>query len=292
MPCPSDIRFSVVIPTYNRLQLVQRAIQSVINQTISPEEIIVVDDGSTDKTSALLKKNYPLIKVITQDNRGVSYSRNRGAEIASGNWLAFLDSDDTWHPEKLEEQSNFLKERDDLSLCHTDEIWIRNGKEVKQPTYLNKTDSEIFSNSLTRCIICPSSVVIKKSIFFKLGKFREDLAVCEDYDLWLKLLINYKAGYLPSKLVTKYGGHIDQLSTRHWGMDRFRVNSLEQILETQSLTDKIRIDILRTIIDKLDLLSIGFSKRKKFIEAEQFISKIKKFESQLNTYSTGEKVRI
>ena len=133
MPCASDIRFSVVIPTYNRLQLVQRAIQSVINQTISPEEIIVVDDGSTDKTSALLKKNYPLIKVITQDNRGVSYSRNRGAEIASGNWLAFLDSKVTWHPEKLEEQSNFLKERDDLSLCHTDEIWIEMEKKLNNP---------------------------------------------------------------------------------------------------------------------------------------------------------------
>ena len=134
-------------------------------------------------------------------------------------------------------------------------------------------------------------MVIKKSIFFKLGKFREILQSAKITIFSLKLLINYKAGFLPSKLVTKYGGHIDQLSTRHWGMNRFRVNSLEQILETQSLTDKIRIDILRTIIDKLDLLSIGFQK-KKFIEAEQFISKMKNLKVDLIHIQQGKKVRI
>lgn len=274
MPYPSSFRFSVVIPTYNRLRYVQRAIKSVLEQTMQPEEIIVIDDGSTDNTANELKKYFPSIKLYSnQKNYGVSHARNRGAEHASGNWLAFLDSDDTWHPTKLEEQAKFLKSRNEIILCHTEEKWIREGKEIKQPAYLDKSDDQIFIKSLQRCIICPSSVIIKKRVFFEIGMFREDLPVCEDYDLWLRTLINYKISYLSSQLVTKYGGHADQLSTQHWGMDRFRIQSLEGLLKFHELNESKLILVYEALIEKLDLLAKGFAKNNKHQEANEFLAK-------------------
>ena len=259
MAKPSPFRFSVIIPTFNRLESTQKAILSVLDQTFPAEEIIVIDDGSADDSSQILSQQYPNLKWIFQENHGVSHARNQGVENASGNWIAFLDSDDTWAPTKLEKQVEFLQSRSDLSLCHTDENWIRNQNPVKPPAYLNKSDVGIFSKSLIRCIICPSSVVMQKSVFIELGKFREDLPVCEDYDLWLRTIIGYKIGYLPLKLVTKYGGHQDQLSIQYWGMDRFRVQSLEALLKNSALQDDKRIKIIETIIQKLSLLAQGLS---------------------------------
>ena len=269
--CP--FRFSVVIPTFNRLASTEKAVLSVLNQTFPAEEVIVIDDGSTDNSSKILSKKYPNLKWIFQENHGVSHARNQGVENASGNWIAFLDSDDTWEPTKLEKQVEFLQSRSDLSLCHTDENWIRNQNPVKPPAYLNKSDVDIFSKSLIRCIICPSSVVMQKSVFTELGKFREDLPVCEDYDLWLRTIIGYKIGYLPLKLVTKYGGHQDQLSIQYWGMDRFRVQSLEALLKNSALQYDKRIKIIETIIQKLSLLAQGFAKHKKNDESKTFLKK-------------------
>ncbi len=269
--CP--FRFSVVIPTFNRLESTEKAVLSVLNQTFPAEEVIVIDDGSTDNSSKVLSQKYPNLKWIFQESQGVSHARNQGVENASGNWIAFLDSDDTWEPTKLEKQVEFLQSRSDLSLCHTDENWIRNQNPVKPPAYLNKSDVDIFSKSLIRCIICPSSVVMQKSVFTELGKFREDLPVCEDYDLWLRTIIGYKIGYLPLKLVTKYGGHQDQLSIQYWGMDRFRVQSLETLLKNSALQDDKRIKIIETIIQKLSLLAQGFAKHKKNDESKTFLKK-------------------
>ena len=273
MAKPSPFRFSVIIPTFNRLESTQKAILSVLDQTFPAEEIIVIDDGSTDDSSQILSQQYPNLKWIFQENHGVSHARNQGVENSNCNWIAFLDSDDTWEPTKLEKQVEFLQSRSGLSLCHTDENWIRNQHPVKPPAYLDKSDANIFSQSLIRCIICPSSVVMQKSVFIELGKFREDLPVCEDYDLWLRIIIGHKIGYLPEKLVTKYGGHQDQLSTRYWGMDRFRVQSLEALLKNPALQDDKRVKTIETIIEKLSLLAQGFAKHNKTDESNGFLEK-------------------
>ena len=291
MPCPPSFQFSVVIPTYNRLRYVQRAIKSVLEQTMQALEVIVIDDGSTDNTGNELKKQFPSINLYSnRKNYGVSHARNRGAELANGNWLAFLDSDDTWHPRKLEEQAKFLKSRNEIILCHTDEIWIRGNKEIKQPVYLNKSDNQIFLKSLQRCIICPSSVVIKKTAFFEIGKFREDLPVCEDYDLWLRTLINHKISYLSSQLVTKYGGHADQLSIRHWGMDRFRIQSLEGLLKSHKLNDSALVLVYKALIEKLDLLAKGYAKNNKHQEANEFLAKKNAYGEKLDDLIINESI--
>ena len=105
----SSISISVVIPTLNRCTTLPRALDSVLKQTLQPDEVIVVDNGSQDGTISMLKTNYPAVVIISATKRGVSAARNRGIAIAKGNWIAFLDSDDAWHPSKLEKQVKLLE---------------------------------------------------------------------------------------------------------------------------------------------------------------------------------------
>lgn len=272
-PNPQLEMVSVVIPTFNRVHLLERAINSVLTQTNNNFELIVVDDGSTDNTLSLLSPKFPQVHWIHQQNSGVSKARNRGILQAKGKWIALLDSDDVWHPQKLELQLKFIQKTPSILFCHTDEQWIRNEVKVNPPSYLNKTNEQIFINSLDRCIICPSSVLMHKSILEKVGLFDEKLPVCEDYDLWLRLLISHDIAYLPQKLVTKYGGHKDQLSTQYWGMDRFRVTSLEKLLNLPDLKEKLKKQIIKTLVLKLDRLAESFAKHNKHKQAQKFRSK-------------------
>ncbi|MDG2302446.1 MAG: glycosyltransferase family 2 protein, partial [Gammaproteobacteria bacterium] len=164
---------SVVIPTYNRVQMLERAISSVYKQTLAPAEIIVVDDGSQDSTQEMISRKYPQVNYIKQDRQGVSIARNAGVKIAQGNWIALLDSDDEWLPKKLEEQADMAKQEPTISLIHCDETWFRNGKHVNQRKYHRKSGGQLFGVSLLRCMISPSSAFIKKALLDRHGGFDE-----------------------------------------------------------------------------------------------------------------------
>ena len=220
---------SVVIPTYNRYTFLKRALTSVFTQTYKPSEVIVIDDGSTDNTSQI-KQDFPSIRYFYQQNKGVSSARNLGIKKASYEWIAFLDSDDEWHKDKLKEQVAFHKQNPDILMSYTDEVWIRNGVEVKIPKKFKKLGVDIFKENLEYCNIAPSSVCLHVELLKDVGLFDESLEVCEDYDLWLRILVKYRVGLIDKKLIKKYAGHEDQLSFKHWGMDRFRVESLEKLL--------------------------------------------------------------
>ena len=176
---------SVIIPTYNRKHTLKRAIQSVYMQSLPPFEIIVVDDGSNDGTREWVKQKYPDIKYIYQKNSGVSSARNKGIKIARGDWIALLDSDDEWLPNKLNEQINKIKSNLDVKILHSNEIWIRNGVRVNQMKKHKKFGGYIFEKCLDICRISPSSVLLKKEILNDIGTFDESLKVCEDYDFCL-----------------------------------------------------------------------------------------------------------
>ena len=124
------MKIAVIIPSYNRKTLLQRALNSVYAQTRMPNEIIVIDDGSTDGSELMVKTEFPDVAYHYQDNSGVSAARNKGIRSSTAEWLAFLDSDDEWLPEKLEQQENLLKQSPDQPICHTEEIWIRKGRRV------------------------------------------------------------------------------------------------------------------------------------------------------------------
>ena len=183
----SQIMISVIIPCYNRAHLLPRCLDSVLAQEFRPLEIIVVDDGSTDSTRSLLQGSYPGIRIISQENKGVSAARNAGISAAKGDWLAFLDSDDTWFPAKLGRQIQAVEASPGSNIVHTDEIWIRNGVRVNPQRKHRKYGGSIFKHCLPLCVISPSSVMIHRRVFDQVGLFDETLPVCEDYDLWLRI---------------------------------------------------------------------------------------------------------
>ena len=253
---------SVIIPTYNRCDLLKRAINSVIKQTITPKEIIIVDNGSTDQTYQMVSSLFPEINYFIEKKRGVSAARNKGILESKSKWIAFLDSDDTWKPTKLEKQMEFSTfNQDKYRIIHTDETWYRNKKFLNQLKKHKKSGGNIFKNSLQLCCISPSSVVLKKQIFDDYGLFDENLEVCEDYDMWIRITSKEEVGFLDSPLVSKYGGHSDQLSKKFWGMDRFRIKSLEKNLKNELFSKPQKINVLGTLIEKLTIVSDGALKR-------------------------------
>lgn len=252
---------SVVIPTWDRRAWIGRALDSVRQQTLQPLEVIVVDDGSTDDTAAFVRQRYPRVRLLAQENHGVSHARNRGIEAARGEWIALLDSDDAWQPEKLARQSERLAESGAPPICHTDEIWIRNGRRVNPMQKHAKPEGWILRHCLPLCCVSPSSVLIHREVFRKVGLFDESLPVCEDYDLWLRIFSRYPAALAPEPLVIKHGGHSDQLSRRHWGMDRFRIRALCKLLDGGVLRPGDRQAASVTLAKKIDIFVQGARKR-------------------------------
>jgi glycosyltransferase involved in cell wall biosynthesis len=222
---------SVIIPTYNRGWIVQEAIGSVLEQDFADYELIVVDDGSADDTAAILTVYGSTITVLNQPNRGVSAARNRGIAAASGQLIAFLDSDDLWLPRKLSTQVEFFKNHPDTVISQTQERWIRNGVRVNPRQRHHKFSGMIFEHSLALCLVSPSAVMLKKSLFDEVGVFDEQLPACEDYDLWLRISCRYPVHLIDAPLVIKRGGHADQLS-RAAGLDKYRIRSLVKIIDS------------------------------------------------------------
>ena len=266
------MNISVVIPTYNRYEFLKKALNSIYIQTYLPKEIIVIDDGSTDKTSQI-KNDFPLIKYIYQKNAGVSSARNLGIRNSKYDWIAFLDSDDTWHKQKLEKQVELHQKTPSLLMSYTDEKWIRDGLEVKIPKKFKKFSGDVFHECLSHCIIAPSASLLHRSLFEKVGMFDENLEVCEDYDLWLRVAYENEIGLVDEKLITKYAGHANQLSFKHWGMDRFRVKSLEKLL--QSNQSEL---VQAVLVKKYGVLLKGAIKYDKISDIKEYEGKIKLYE--------------
>lgn len=231
---------SVIIPTHNRSQSTQEAIDSVKAQTFHDFEIIVIDD---------------------KEQKGPSWARNSGAKQAKGEYLAFLDSDDLWEKKKLEKQLKFLKENPQYKICYTNEKWIRNGQHLNQMKKHRKFGGWIFEKCLPLCIISASSILMEKKVFDDLGGFDESLPVCEDYDLWLRMALKYSIGYLDEKLIIKRGGHADQLSKKYFGMDRFRIIALEKLRDL-NLTVEQQAQVIAELERKRTIWSKGALKRK------------------------------
>jgi len=253
---------SVVIPTFNRRETIGRSIDSVLNQTLFPSEIIVVDDGSTDGTSDYIQSNFPSIRLLQQPNKGVSAARNKGVRCADANWIALLDSDDEWFPQKLEKQVMTLSQNPDIKFCHTEEIWIRNGARINQMKKHQTYGGHIFNKCLDMCKISPSSVLFHQSILDNVGYFDKGLKVCEDYDLWLRITAKFPVLYIDEPLIKKYGGHEDQLSRVKDGIESHRIKVLEKLI-MQKFTSDQRNAMLKMLIEKLTIFSIGAQKRGK-----------------------------
>lgn len=265
---PMDI--SVIIPTHNRRACVGNAIRSALDQDLSPLEVIVVDDGSTDGSADQIEKAFPSVRLIRQENAGVSAARNRGIVVSRSPWIAFLDSDDEWLPHKLAAQAALLESDPRIRVCHTDEIWIRNGRRVNPGRRHAKPSGRIFLDCLPLCRVSPSSILMHRSVLDRVGVFDTDLPACEDYDLWLRVFHRYEAGLVARHCLVKHGGHDDQLSRRFWGMDRFRVTALVKALDELALNDLERRACIDTLTEKCAILAKGMARRGNDAEAAQY----------------------
>ena len=264
---------SVIIPVHNRVNLVGRALASIYAQSRCAQEVIVVDDGSSDGTDDYVRRHFPQARYIRQSNQGVSAARNCGIAIARGEWLAFLDSDDEWLPQKLATQCQTLEANPAYRVCHSNEIWVRRGRRVNPMKKHAKSGGNIFQRCLPRCVISPSSVMIHRSVMETVGKFDEALPTCEDYDLWLRVCAVYAVLYIDQPLIIKYGGHPDQLSRRYPAMDRFRIEALENIIRHDTLSRADRQAALSMLLQKIRIYTDGAQKRRKWHEVLSYSQK-------------------
>lgn len=254
---------AVIIPTFNRAHLLPRAINSVLSQTWRDFKLFVIDDGSTDGTPDLPILKNPdsrLQYFYYPENRGVSHARNFGVKQTSSPWIAFLDSDDEWLPQKIEKQMALAAAHPDNALNQTKEFWIRNGKRVNPPKTHEKSAGDLFAPSLRRCMITPSSVMLKRGLFLETGGFNESLVACEDYDLWLKITCRYPVGLVDEYLLRRYGGHGDQLSATVPVLDRFRIASILDLLRRDCLTCEQRISAKLRLIELATIVAEGYKK--------------------------------
>ncbi len=247
------------------------AVQSVLAQTLVPKEIIVVDDGSTEPIESIIAEiQSPLVRYIHQPHTGMpGQVRNVGVSQAEGEWVAFLDSDDLWYPEKLE-QTAALITSDTAPLIHSKERWMRCGSEVSQRKQRHQRRGNIFQDCLKKCIIGPSTVVMKRSVYEGLGGFREDLEIAEDYEFWLRYCNIYPVEYVNKPLVEKRAGDWEQLSVKYNEIEIFRIQGLRDLVDRGVFYANNQILAKSELVRKCEIYSKGAEKRGLFAKAEEF----------------------
>lgn len=257
-----------------------RAVSSVVRQMFKDFELIVVDDGSAADIRAALAPFTGRLTLLThKKNRGVSAARNTGIRHGTAPFVAFLDSDDVWLPDKLREQMSFFRQHPDAVACQAQEIWMRQGTRVNPQKKHVKPNGDIFLPSLKRCLVSPSAVMLKRSVLGEIGSFDEHLPACEDYDLWIRLSCRYPVFLIDRPLLVRHGGHPDQLSTRYWGMDRFRIQALVNLIRSGVLNHRQRQGAMAELRRKCDVFAKGCVKRGKMGEGEIYFALPEKLEA-------------
>jgi glycosyltransferase involved in cell wall biosynthesis len=190
-------KVSVIIPVYNGEKYIAQAVNSVLNQTYRDFELIVVDDGSTDRTAEILESYGDKITYIYQDNRERSAARNKGICSCSGEYLAFLDADDMWLPHKLKQQVQLLDLSPETGLVHGIAFFINeSGRRIhqngKQTIGSFESGNEVYKSLLFENIIASPTVMVRRACFDKVGLFDESMTYTEDWDMWLRIAIHYR----------------------------------------------------------------------------------------------------
>ncbi len=199
--------FSVVIPMYDKEQHIKRALDSVLHQTFNDFEVIVVDDGSTDQGSAIVE-GYERVTLIKQENAGVAAARNAGAASASGDWIAFLDADDMWFPNHLDELRKITNSCKDADLIATNYIELKDGSYIAQPEIQTSSIKNIdyFEEAAKRTgIVCSSTAAVKREVFQRSGGF-ENYTTGEDLRFWARLALRNSVAISDSTTAVYFRG--------------------------------------------------------------------------------------
>lgn len=270
---------SVIIPTFNRAPFLKKAIESVLSQAYQDFELIVVDDGSGDDTVNTVSFYAGRARYIKQENKGVSAARNLGIKKSSGEFVAFLDSDDWWDREKLAVQVAEMQQNPGYFISHTQEIWHKNGRMLNQKKKHRKFHGYIFDKCLPMCVVSMSTAIVRRGLFDRVGMFDESLLCCEDYDFWLRASVKYPFLLIDKPLTLKDGGRRDQISFIYArGMDKFRIQSIAKILEAGGLSDEQRRFALHELQKKCRIYGNGCIKHGKPEEGKHLLQLPAKFQ--------------
>lgn len=269
--CPKTFPdIDVVIPVYGRPKLSKEALQSVLKQDYPGRiNIYIAEDHFPNYSKTLcinhiasLQKYYSnryIYHIRYTKNRGPAATRNLAAFTGTAPFLAFLDSDDLWMPQKLSRQIDYLIQNKKSQWVHTNEQWFRNNIPVKQKARHRKMGGFFLNESFERCLISPSSVLLRRIFYAKLGGFQESFIVAEDYEMWLRGLIAADIGYLPEPLTIKRAGNWPQLSSRT-EIDRYRVLALHRFARDHRNSGDLRISwpiFFEAAIKKINYLIKG-----------------------------------
>lgn len=272
------LTISAVIPTYNREAYLEDSLLSVLKQTHPVDEIIVVDDGSSDKTHRVVKtvssSSTMPIKYIYQDNKGPAAARNTGISASSGRFVAFLDSDDLWDKRKVEKQLMAMELLPGYLISHTGEKWFRRGEHLnKKRKHLPKS-GDVFFQCLELCAVGMSTVMVRRELFDQYGLFDETYPCCEDYEFWLRVSLDSPFLLIDKPLTIKHGGRDDQVSSIHRvGMDVFRINALEKIIKSTLPVKSKRKAAVREYKKKCQIYGSGCLKHGKTEQGREYLEK-------------------
>lgn len=270
--------FSIIIPTYNRLPFLKIALGSALNQNFTDYELIIADDGSTDKTKDFIHNlDYPCLRYFYQKNSGPASARNLGIKKAKGKYICFLDSDDRFRKDKLKITYQHIKQNPSYKIFHSQEIWYRNGKLLRQKKRHKKPTGFVFANAARLCSVSISTAAIKKEIFSDIGNFDPKLPACEDYEFWLRATSRYPVYLINDFLTIKEGGHPAQQSKKYPAMDEYRIYALTKIIDSNTLNKKQYKIASCNLKDKCLIYIKGAKKRGK-------TKKVKKYQDILNKY--------
>lgn len=212
---------TVVIPVYNMEKYVEEAVESVLRQTFRDFEVVVVDDGSTDRTPEVLRRYGSEIRVIRQMNAGGAAALNAGISEARGTWMAWLSADDVWEPRKLEREVEFISSHPEVALVYTDYTYIdARGRYLSREHFpCPQGRTAVILKLIRRCFINGSSTLIRRDVFEQIGMYDEADRLTPDWDLWLRIALRYPIAHVPEPLV-RYRIHGEQTSTRSDRMER------------------------------------------------------------------------
>jgi len=294
---------SVIIPTFNRADVIGNAVESVLRQSYKNIEVIVVDDGSTDHTESILKRYGQKINVLRQENTGASVARNRGAAKANGEVLAFIDSDDLWFETKIERQISLLEKVNYRVSCCLSNAVLKYGNldqrlsfEISQlkPRFSEGVWSNPFDILSTRFVFFTQAVVIPKNRWAIIKGFNPRLRYCEDYDLAFQLADLGPWGYINEPLVIWNGGSNDSLTNRALHSDNYNYWKSQQVVWNMAATynrpktmkSQILWSIKKRLIDKkLSFLSPGSKNRPGILLLHiHFLSTLMKILNKSNFY--------
>ncbi|THB77059.1 MAG: glycosyltransferase family 2 protein [Desulfobulbaceae bacterium] len=271
-------KVSAIIPTHNRSDWVSEAIKSVLSQTRTPDEVIIIDDGSTDDTEKKVASMAGVarseIRYIYQTHQGVSAARNKGIREARYEYLAFLDSDDRWTKQKLTIQMAKMENNPDSLISYTGERWYRRGLHLNQKKQHQQTGGDIFEQSLKLCCVGMSTVIFHKNLIDQYGTFDETLPCCEDYDLWLRVASETTFLLIDQPLTVKNGGREDQLSFQYRvGMDKYRIKAIEKLLKNESLAGDKRQSAIKELVRKCEIYGNGCLKHDRETEGKEYLER-------------------